>query len=308
MKRNKIEVRVCGLQRSGNHAIIDWIMGQFVDQKVCFLNNVLHGNHDPFLTASQIFTYKLDGFLDGRLETKNLNESQRREVREKLKLTEKDVVIYSYEDDLSKIGNLNSFLESVYCQDFEAQREIYMGRSACFYDVIIVRDPYNFFASRLKRLHERTGIKDVDKILLFWKEIAREAESAKQFEDSGKIVISYNDWFSNKIYRKQLCKKIDGYFSDSSLKQVSVMGKGSSFDRKKFNRNLTVADIFSKWHKLLRIRTIDEVNTYLNRLFGARRMKVLERWKEFAKDERMINIISDEEVRSLSHDLFGKVL
>ncbi len=31
-----LELRVCGLMRSGNHVVIDWIMAQHSGQPVCF--------------------------------------------------------------------------------------------------------------------------------------------------------------------------------------------------------------------------------------------------------------------------------
>jgi hypothetical protein len=47
LPRNALELRVYGLMRSGNHAIIEWILGLFPAAKTCFLNNVDHGNKDP---------------------------------------------------------------------------------------------------------------------------------------------------------------------------------------------------------------------------------------------------------------------
>ena len=44
---NEIEIRVLGLQRSGNHALITWITAQYPKKSWCFLNNIKHGDYDP---------------------------------------------------------------------------------------------------------------------------------------------------------------------------------------------------------------------------------------------------------------------
>lgn len=97
MKRNKLEIRVCGLQRSGNHAIINWIIGQHKKEKICFLNNVRHGDYNPFFTAKQIFVYNIDGLNDGRIQKQIIRDNP--EVLETLSCINKGLLLYSYEDD-----------------------------------------------------------------------------------------------------------------------------------------------------------------------------------------------------------------
>ena len=297
MIKNKLELRVCGLQRSGNHAVMDWVINQHRGARICFLNNVLHGDQNPFSNTHMIFTYGMKEFSDGRL----------REVPENLQYLNKDLMIYSYEDDQRKMQNYDSFLDSVYCKKFAANRKAYLGESAEAIDILIVRDPYNFFASRLKKLNQLTGIKDIDKIILFWKELAQEAIEVEQNPKSSKLVINYNRWFSEKGYRQQLCKRLGGNFSDQSIKRVSSIGGGSSFDKKNFNGTLAFKDIFPNWKKFFQFNTYKKIDKYWKRFRGAQQMKVLERWKDFEEDPQMRRILEDREICYLSQKLFGEI-
>ncbi len=59
MFMNFIEIRVYGLMRSGNHAIIKWIQDQYSGHITCFLNNVAHGTVIPTQTTVRGFLLAL---------------------------------------------------------------------------------------------------------------------------------------------------------------------------------------------------------------------------------------------------------
>jgi hypothetical protein len=290
MLTNNIEIRVFGLQRSGNHAIVSWIVEQYKGKKICFLNNVRHGDSNPFLTASQKYTYDM-----GEVPIKELANTVR------------DVLIYSYEDDVKKLRNTDSFLSSVYCQEFELNRQTYLGESIQKIEAIVIRDPYNFFASRLKKLDSLTGIKDIETIVSFWKELAREAIAIEKNPEDSRVVINYNRWFSDKDYRQHLSKRFSGVFSDASLQRVSGLGGGSSFDEKTFDKSLSVRDIVRKWDKFFQPSTYRKVGSYLKKLRGAKQMKVLERWQEMKQDPRLAKLLEDRELLHLSREIFGEI-
>jgi hypothetical protein len=182
-----------------------------------------------------------------------------------------------------------------------------LGKSVQTIDVIVIRDPYNFLASRLKKLDQLTGIKDIDTIVAFWKELAREAIVVEQHPENSRVVVNYNRWFSDKDYRQHLCKRFYGNFSDYSLRRVPRSGGGSSFDEKTFDGNLSVRDVLHKWNKLLQLRTYRKVGSYLKRLQGARQMKVLERWREMKQDRRLVKLLEDRELIQLSRKIFGEI-
>jgi hypothetical protein len=291
MATNELELRVCGIQRSGNHAIISWIIEQFAGKPVCFLNNVKHGDHDPYVVAPQRRVYGMDG----------VEEAQWRE-------TPKALLVYSYEDDAKRLKpGATSLLESAFSAEFEAKREVYLGTSARRLDLLILRDPANNFSSRLKRLEKLTGIKDTPRIVAFWKELARAALAAEARNDPNTIVVRYNSWFADKRYRQELSRRLGGRFSDASLRQVSEIGGGSSFDKTTMSADVTLADVFRKWRKLFQPATYTRIPSYVRRLRGAREMKVMERWREFEEDPRLHEMLADPELTQLSRELFGDV-
>jgi len=305
MVKNKLEIRICGLQRSGNHAITNWIINQYRGSRICFLNNVRHGDYNPFHTREQVYLYNFKGFPNGMAFP---NRGVR--IPDELIKSSKDVLIYSYEDDRRKLVDGMPFLRGVYSKEFEARRGEYLGESERFLDVVVVRDPYNLLASRIKRIDKLTGINDVQLIIEFIKEILYEAIMFEEEKDpkSKKLIIKYNQWFSDKNYRRFLSEKIGGKFNDSSLHEVLSVGGGSSFDGVNFGK-LKIQDLWYKRRKLLQVETYQNIGSYLSRFFPRRteEMQVLERWKVI-EDSQMEAIFSDPEVAELSKRLFGDIL
>ncbi|WP_148306638.1 hypothetical protein [Gemmatirosa kalamazoonensis] len=287
---NELELRVCGLQRSGNHAIITWIVEQFAGRPACFLNNVRHGDHDPYVVAPQRFAYGMDGV-----------------PQEAWRDTPKDLLVYSYEDDAKRLlPNATSLLASAFSPAFEARREAYLGRSARRLDVLILRDPANNFASRLKKLEKLTGVKDLPTIVAYWKELARAAIAVEERGDEDTVVVLYNRWFADRKYRQTLSRRLGGTFSDASLRHVSEIGGGSSFDKTAMSADLTYGDVFKHWRKLFRPQTYRRLGEYWKRLNGARQMKVMDRWKDFEQDPRLHDMLADPELQALSRRIFGE--
>src|SRR4030095_14422894 len=136
---NFLEVRAYGLMRSGNHAIIEWVQNQFTGEITCFLNNVKHGDHDPYNSYEQRVLTGIDNQID--IET--------------LRMTKKRLLVYSYEDRYELEAGNRTFHESVFQSGFEKKRRFYLGASKHEFDILIVRDPFNFFASRLKLMQVR---------------------------------------------------------------------------------------------------------------------------------------------------------
>ncbi|WP_287525427.1 hypothetical protein [Okeania sp. SIO2C2] len=127
---NQKEIRVAGMKRSGNHAIINWVKSQ-QNGDVGFINNVL-ANQNPY-------RYKYENLRDKFPEHKWAIEHNRQQA--KGNFIKRDCLIYSYEDfPLEQIAN----------DKFERNHDIYLGKSATRYDLLIIRDPFNLLASRLK--------------------------------------------------------------------------------------------------------------------------------------------------------------
>ncbi|MEX0806258.1 MAG: hypothetical protein WD940_02725 [Patescibacteria group bacterium] len=150
--------------------------------------------------------------------------------------------------------------------------------------ILLVRDPFNFFASRLKMLRDmqEQGVRNpIQKI--GWKGISRLWRTyAKEYLGETNLLgdrvnVNYNDWFSNRDYRDELCQRCLGTVNrDLSVQDVVEHGRGSSFDYTKFHGS-------------------------------AQKMAVLERWRYFKDDEFYLNLMRDEELVSLSNRIFGHI-
>jgi hypothetical protein len=263
---NKKELRILGLQRSGNHAIINWIFTQCKELK-CYLNFVKpHCN--PFLSFERRGTVK--EFQKDFFEKFNIS-------KEKLGIfSAKDTLIYSYEDELPE--------DVFFSETFSKNRVRWVGHSKEKYNILILRDPFNLFASRLKReenqipnQHMLKVEAEKKKLIKLWKSHAELFINAGGLSTDEEIItINYNSWFTDKNYREQLAKTLNIEFNDSTINEVLPIGGGSSFDS-------------------------------LNKNNSAEEMEVLERWKHYKDNEFFSEIFKDKELIELSEQIFGKL-
>lgn len=287
---NFLELRVFGLMRSGNHAIIEWMLNQHSGHPACFLNNVRHGDHDPFSHFAHRMLYNIHEEID----------------TEALRVMSKRLLIFSYEDRF-ELGE-QDFLESVFNPAFEANRREYIGQSENILDVMIIRDPFNCFSSRFKMLQTtgpHSGLADHTLIVRNWKAMAKKAIALRDAPEPNKIVVSYNRWVTDRNYRQELSRKLKGTFDDSSREATSEFGGGSSFQL----APLTPRMIIAQRKKLLDRWRYRMLGHYLKRFVAPRaaKMKVFERWKLFVEDEDFKRALRDDEIRQLSEELFGEL-
>lgn len=289
---NYIEIRAFGLQRSGNHAILSWVRSQHAGKPACFLNDIRHGDFDPYRTCANNLITALD--TTASIET--------------LRIAPKHLLIYSYEDDAAKMDPARDFLESIDDSAFLRNRERYLQPSQNVFDLLILRDPFNFFASRCKKLEALSGIKDLSWIARNWKLLAAEALRWQANPSPHKIFANYNLWVEDASYRKQLSQGLLGTFTDASREAVSKDGGGSSFDSMAYD-GLALRSIVANWKKLLEFKRYRYLDRYLKRFVTPRAtaMKVTERWKLLANDATYRRIFADRELLELSEEIFGEI-
>lgn len=289
-----VHARVFGLQRSGNHAVIGWLMAQFPRRRICFLENVGHDDGDFFETADSIETEA------GRVPADEVAA---------IRSSAPQVVIASFEDDLRKLRPHMPFLESVFSIDRAAQLTHQFGPPARSLEIIILRDPFNFFASRLAKLEKLTGVKDLARVKAEWKRMAGLFLEDIERPMPDRVCVRFNSWFADQSYRRTLSDKIGGTFSDASLQTVHPAGGGSSFDGRDYGNRLEWRHIARNWRKLLDPRRYLRTTEYLRRLFtpGARSMKVLERWQRMLAVDEYRALFDDPELVELSEAVFGTV-
>jgi len=216
---------VFSLSRSGHHAVMNWIAEQY-DGPLTFHNHCIKGWEN-----NELKPYK----------------GRKKHYTSKNKTRSGDM--YSIEDfdmsDYHFVQNSKQFkeAENKYC-------------------IIIVRDLYNLLASCLKS-YPRTavkykegivddrGVKKENNVILWTKQIQECLGDTNVIDDCKKVFISYNDWFSDKEYRKQICEELDIEFTDSGLQAVPNFGGGSGFDKLRKNNKAQSMDVLNRYKKFL---------------------------------------------------------
>lgn len=247
---NQMELRVVGLSRSGNHAIINWILSQ-ARGRYCFLN-CAEGKSNPFITARPMddglpYQTNIVGF--------DLVAEQRRRCRRK------DLLLVSYED---------SFLGHALSDEYEREHDDWVGRSRRRLDVLILRDPLNLFASRLRSGHDAGVTQTAARV---WKQHARAFTAPDRYFRHEPVRIAYNRWCADESYRRSIATQLGLTFTDAGRDRVASCNGGSSFDALRYDG-------------------------------AAERMKVLERWRRYIDNDRYIRHI-DPTMLDLTRTVFG---
>ncbi|MEO1403800.1 MAG: hypothetical protein AAFV72_21485 [Cyanobacteria bacterium J06635_1] len=253
---NQKELRVVGLRRTGNHAIITWLEQQHTGV-VRHLNNVKAGENP--------YRYKGENLSDHHPgEHAKMVEAYRRQAQGNL--VKRDCLIHSYEDwGLDQVGS----------RRFEHYHDLYVGRSQQRFDVLILRDPFNLLASRLKKGYVAVKPRRRDVVDL-WLQYAKEFVGETDHLAHNRVCINYNRWFCDRTYRQTLAEQLNMTFSDAGLNTVRSLGGGSSFDAQNMNGQAT-------------------------------HMDVTHRWKHFANDPHYRQTLTNEEIWAYSEKIFGPI-
>ncbi len=204
------EIRVVGIKRSGNHAIINWILRQCPGPSIHFNDVKPEHPFDPTKTTAK-----------------------------KIK-TEYCTVVYSLEDRL---------LQTVSSKNVYPQRLNSIAVRERL-DLLILRDPYNSLASRYKRskVSATKSIYAIGlSIPELWVSYAREYLGESSFLGRHKIVVNYNRWCQSKSYRKELASTIGLDFTDDGYNEVPHYGQGSSFDKELLNHRANKMNTLDRW-------------------------------------------------------------
>ena len=146
--------------------------------------------------------------------------------------------------------------------------------------IIVLRDPYNWVSSWLAwqsswgiAFREDESYRDV--LIENWKDHARTFLSV---ENSNTILgINYNSWVSSQSYRTNLAHQLNLTVAPKKLNSVPAYGYGSSFEG-------------------------------LSHKGNPQKMDVLNRWKRFESHSVFKEIQQDQELISLSEEIFGNVI
>lgn len=120
--------------------------------------------------------------------------------------------------------------------------------------VLLIRDPFNLFASRImcrdKSINFKAG-HHTRQAVAFWLEHAITACAAEALDVD---VLNYNTWVQSPAYRKQWTEEVlQVPFTDSGINYIPSNGGGSSFDGLNFQHKANKMDLFNRW------KTIPEI-------------------------------------------------
>lgn len=296
--RNEYEIRIIGLRHSGIHAIVNWVASLF-EESIWFFNDCKIPCIDPFTNRGACGQQEQFGLTFANWD----NLKNDRDI-EKARNTNKKCILMGFEDkDLAVFADERYILPD---------RDKYVGKSKYVFNVVLLRDYHNYFATNFYNQHEsnwlcnfpkfnsifKLNLSDKDynrygrsivaknysqskwKTREKWKSYAREILGITNFIDN-KICILYNKWFQNKEYRKKLAESF-GLINNDRFRNIVSQVYG--------NRSTSRIDGDSFNGK------------------GAE-MRVLERYKLFDNNLIYQNFINeDQEAVGLSNKLFGKVI
>lgn len=151
-----------------------------------------------------------------------------------------------YNRPLTEEGKDNFFINSENILVPETRDDFIRDESEyCVHIYIILRDPFNMFASRMTRRWSTNKLKHpLDQQRDLWINHA----TGYLFN---KIAtgINYNEWFVSETYRKQLCSPL-GIPVIPRMEKVPKSGKGSSFDKQKMYGFASKMKVFERWKQL----------------------------------------------------------
>lgn len=200
---------VHGMKRSGNHAIIHWILRQ---KRMMFFNNAFPIRR--FFNPRHAYPFPADYSL--------LLKKLRRRVPfrsvwvENILRTKKKIL--SIEDH---------FLDISYFHNLPSKHA----------NVLILRDPYNLFASRIRKGHQvrhpdypREYNEMFVRAIKLWKQSFREFMGETAYL-TNKISVSYDRWVVDPEYRQSILASLGLQLRDNSIGSLTVEGGGSSFGK-----------------------------------------------------------------------------
>ncbi|MEK9182045.1 MAG: hypothetical protein AAB781_00440 [Patescibacteria group bacterium] len=269
---------VIAMSRSGHHGVMDWIYEQFFPEKF-FFNYCDFSNPDPLFTNRVQYYYNnrkyyakiSDSWIKYGLVEQKLKEfsPETEDIKTKILSADRNLIMMNFE-------NLNS-AKLPMTPDQYIERFVPVKNAQ---HILVIRDIFNFIASRIKSGRELT-LKDLTEnsarltsTIELWKTYAREYLGITDYLPQ-KISVNFNKWFVDDEYRKNLSKMLSVDRDISNWNTVSTYGGGSSFDNQNTN---------------------------------ASQMKVLERWRMYENMEAYRNLfLNDKELVSLSERIFGKI-
>ncbi|GAB4287442.1 MAG: hypothetical protein Kow0058_07130 [Roseovarius sp.] len=205
-------LRVFGLRRSGNHAVINWLQRNAPGGRALFFNNCTPGR-DPFETCRAV---EIDG---RRVAGAGVGDDPARLARLGRRAGDGAALILSYEDIMPAARR---------------QRPLSKGIDDSLIDVevIVARSFLNWAASLVRKLQANPDFSAHRRVAIVLRAVSVYAQMLGLMArdgDGAPVVIRYDDWASSPACRAAILARLGFAARDDSLGPVQSYGNGSSF-------------------------------------------------------------------------------
>ena len=200
-------LRIFGMRRSGNHAVINWLARNAPGGRSLFFNDCTPGRK-PFETYRAVE-------IDGERVAGNGGDP----VKLAARAGDGTALMFSYEDAMP---------------NERRRRPVSVGvdEALISHEVVICRGVLNWAASLLKKVQGNDAYSAAERVAIVLKALggyARMLELAMAEDELGVVVIRYEPWMTDAGYRAGLLERLGFEARDDSLGEVQRYGNGSSF-------------------------------------------------------------------------------
>lgn len=203
-------LRVFGMRRSGNHAVINWLARNAPGGRSLFFNNCAVGRH-PFETFRAVE-------IDGRRRPGSAGDDPAQFAR---RAGDGAALIFSYEDVMP---------------NEKRKRPVSAGidEGAIDADVIVARSFLNWAASLMRKVQGNPAFSAPRRAAIVLKALETYSKMldlvmAEAAAEPGLVTIRYDDWLRAPEYRVATLRRLNFERRDDSLGEVQRYGNGSSF-------------------------------------------------------------------------------
>ena len=207
-----LSLRVFGMRRSGNHAILAWLQRNAPRGRSVFLNNCKPGS-DPLHNARGI---EVNGSHASH------NQAKRNLPAVTQKAGDGALFLVSYEDTSPAEFGLSRQPSGTF------------DEALFSHNILIYRGFLNWSASLLKKIQANDGYTLVRRngiVLRAMDSYIRLLGLVRQAQDLGLVAICYDRWTRSADYRAALLQQLGLAEHDNSLGEVQSYGGGSSFQK-----------------------------------------------------------------------------
>jgi hypothetical protein len=221
---------LCGMGRSGTHAIGSWLLPQIrpffqmddMSQEYSFSYSHYKKIKEQ-VASGQLQMPSYDWNTVDQLENRNYEGNRN---------------WHPFTDQ----HNLLIHVESIELKHIGEEIEEYRKAGVDFKTILLLRNPFNNFASQ-RQSNESLAESRVD----LWKQIAREFLGYTNYLGD-KVFCIYDLWFTSEEYRKNMSKKLGVEWDDSGLNTINRHGS-SHFEGDKAGQDLKVLERWKHYYE-----------------------------------------------------------